>query len=1131
MQFRIHLFLEFFILPLFFLSGCGFSADTHTGQPSDHGNGLQAEGWAPSIPNLDSGPEMAFSPQIAVEGDPANNGVGDDNQSSAIAVWVKLEDPDPFDSNPQQVYRLYAAYFNGATGWGAPQVIDAGSADYLSAGAPKVSMDDIGNAVVVWQQSDGTTQRVYALRFSGGAWAGAPEVLDSGGGAASPSIAVEPDGGGTAMAVYARQVNGVFRVYARQLTGGIAGGSWGPEKNIDKPSCCSLSIAVDTTTFVGGGVPQGTSTVIDNFGNIHYVYYNGGFRDLRYGLNLDTVCVDGGGGGCDVVSGTAPIVGWYPAMAVDRATGQVHIAYYDQTNANLRYATCATDCLNHTNWTTICVDGGAGCEGTTVAIVGSLHTSIAVDGTGRVHIAYYNQSNSNLKYATCAGSCTTAGSWAGNIICVDGGAGCAGTTNAAVGQSNSIAVDATGRVHISYNDVGANHLKYATCAGSCGTQANWVGNIICVDGGAGCAGTTVASVGQDTSIAVDGTGRVYISYYDTTNTNLKYATCAGSCLDVTATGGWSSTGGGAIVCVDGGAGCAGTANFNVGEYSSISVDGTGRVHIAYYDTSHTDLKYATCAGDGSDADAIPCNDVSASGEWTSSQGGEIVCVEGSMAGCRRSNANAVGENSSIGTDPTEGTVAIVFVDATAGDLKLTANLARSADSPVVAMDTSGRAIAAFTRQIATLCYVPPTVDVGVSNASRAITLAPVLCYDSSLLVNRFSGTSWGSALEIDPDAPMSNGANATICFQAGNAANVTGNLTGFSVACQDVSQPRIAMDRAGNATVVVKAYWAEMEDGANNSFLGGTCSDGAAATQNGNFCDSPNDHSTNGAPSGSVSDEWNGNAIAARRFDQGTGTWGGAVFLYAHSNQPSNATTAGGSERFYNCPAAGRAQVDTGRWLIECQLNAPMIAIGDTDNNPATNTDMALAVHERFDGTNYDVYADCFTQTSLNTCGGAAATGWRSSFAIPAPGTATNDNYTTPYFVLNDTTVSRQAFSPQVAVDSTGNGLAVWTERDGNQWRVYGMRFVAGTGFDTATRVPIDAIAFGPDTSCTSGNCFYANPVLGMEWVNAGNAASCPSAVSCGSAWTLMLDMELSGGALLPPILNARVQSHQWTPP
>ncbi|MBI3994354.1 MAG: hypothetical protein HY349_00115 [Nitrospirae bacterium] len=481
-----------------------------------------------------------------------------------------------------------------------------------------------------------------------------------------------------------------------------------------------------------------------------------------------------------------------------------------------------------------------------------------------------------------------------------------------------------------------------------------------------------------------------------------------------------------------------------------------------------------------------------------------------------------------------------------------------ASSPVVAMDASGRAIAAFVRLVAATCFAPPTVDVDASAANRSITLVSFTCYDSALWVNQFDVAltpDWGGvtgAINIDPNAPVDGDPTATdspfMCFQNSDADVPSGNLQGFSTACQNVSQPRIAMDRAGVAIVTAKVWWQEDETSQDNTDT--NCSNGVNIDGE-RICNDAGQHTSppGGPPAclggigdgyGAIpvcaADEWSGNAIAVRRYDGAGWTaadWPTAApslqFLYAHSNQPSEAADLGGSERFYNCPAAGRVLTDTSRFLVECDLNAPQITMGDTDNNPATVTDVALVVWERFDGTNHDVYADCFSQTAVTTCGGAAVAGWRSSFAVPEPGTATNDNYTASYFVLNDIAASRMAFSPQVALDATGNGLAVWTQRDVNQWRVYGMRFQAGTGFVAASRVPIDSL--GSDPSCSSGACMYSNPVLSMEWVNAGNAANCPAGVSCGSAWALMLDTELFGGALLPPILNVRILAHQWTPP
>ena len=68
----------------------------------------------------------------------------------------------------------------------------------------------------------------------------------------------------------------------------------------------------------------------------------------------------------------------------------VHISYYDTTNKDLKYATCASSCSSASSWTTTSVD--------TTGIVGP-YTSIAIDSNDAVHISYRDATNSDLKYA------------------------------------------------------------------------------------------------------------------------------------------------------------------------------------------------------------------------------------------------------------------------------------------------------------------------------------------------------------------------------------------------------------------------------------------------------------------------------------------------------------------------------------------------------------------------------------------------------------------------------------------------------------------------------------------------------------------------------------------------------------
>ncbi|MBI3995454.1 MAG: hypothetical protein HY349_05710, partial [Nitrospirae bacterium] len=1150
-------------LLLFLQIGCGFSADSQKG-PSGEGEGLRAEGWAAGVSNLDSGPEMAFSPQIAVEGDPANNGGSDDAQSSAIAVWVKLEDPDTLDSNPQQVYRLYAANFNGATGWGAAAVLDSESANYHSAWSPKVSMDDAGNAIAVWQQSDGTTERIYARRFSGGAWAGAPEVLDSGGGAVSPSIAVEPDGTGTAMAVYTRLQTGNHRAYARRLTGGIGAGAWGAETNIDALSCCQSFATVHsggTDTQNGDDVGQWTSTALDSNGDVHISYYAVGCTgtcgvadttnatDLRYSYNLQTICVDGGVGCANATNAT---VGQYTSLVVD-STGRVFISYYDATNLDLRYATCGSDCLNTANWTSVCVDGRVSptCIATgATAINTGQYTSLAQDSTGRLHLVYQNASATGVRYTTClpaAGNsfCAAVNSWT-TPVNLPGAASASTYMRLAISASST--AGSPGVLHVAYQGAGTN-LRYYSCditstGTNCTAAANWGAGFVNIPAVSPNANWISLKAGPSSTGGA--LARLHLVFYNTGTTRFTYTTCDLTTNTTCATAAnWT-----AIVAVDG----AVAANGSTG----LGIDGSGRLHVSYYNSTAQDLKYATCSPAGGTTCTVAAN-------WT------LSCLEGTTgATCRSSipvNWNT-GQYTSIAVD-SFGEVAIAYyetqtnIDSTTGlRLRLATSLGRSAERPVVAMDATGRAIAAFTRAALTGCFAevengPTVLPISQDPDANGLNseLSAIGCYPSVPAVNQFDAvaSAWQSAFSINPGPPVQvadfNGTSSDICFQAGvgfddmGGNDWDGNLLGLNSACVNFSQLQIAMQRTtGVAFVVMKLSWNENESG-------GGCSSPPNDDNHGGGGGDENDNPNNTtgdddscAPSWLAWDEFNGNAIAAVRYDGAgwaTTDWTN-TFLYAHSNHPwatacEESSANGGSTCITNpidaatmidkpvisnCPSQGQSTTETGRILLDCQVNNPQVSISGDANGTA------LVVFERFwkdaSGSHHDVYADCFTLGG-STCGvtqnpglpsGTCTdanlnNGWRSFSCIdasgnprgngyvpppantdfnnapftPTPANSDNPTVTYPYAVLNNIATSRMAFSPQAAIDSTGNGLAVWTERDGNQWRVYGMRFIAGfvgcvvgtnCGFITASRVPIDAL--GSDPSCASGACMYSNP-------------------------------------------------------
>jgi hypothetical protein len=125
---------------------------------------------------------------------------------------------------------IWAASGSVKGGFFAPVFVAAG--DYSKVSAPKVALDDAGQASLVWSQ---TTRTEAATRSPSGTWSAAT-VLAS---ASSSSVATAIDGAGNAIAVFGSS-------YSWHL----AGGSWGPATALPSGSSGGLAVADPAGTFV-----------------------------------------------------------------------------------------------------------------------------------------------------------------------------------------------------------------------------------------------------------------------------------------------------------------------------------------------------------------------------------------------------------------------------------------------------------------------------------------------------------------------------------------------------------------------------------------------------------------------------------------------------------------------------------------------------------------------------------------------------------------------------------------------------------------------------------------------------------------------------------------------------------------
>ena len=155
----------------------------------------------------------AYSPQIAI-----------DSSGNAIAVWQQ-HDGDR--------YNIWTNRFNG-TSWGTAELIETGNLG--DAFSPRIAIDSSGNAIAVWQQSDGTRGNIWTNKFNGTSW-GTAELIetDDVGGAYNPQIAF--DNSGNAIAVWAQSDSTRHNIWTNRFNGT----SWGTAELIETDNVDSAS--------------------------------------------------------------------------------------------------------------------------------------------------------------------------------------------------------------------------------------------------------------------------------------------------------------------------------------------------------------------------------------------------------------------------------------------------------------------------------------------------------------------------------------------------------------------------------------------------------------------------------------------------------------------------------------------------------------------------------------------------------------------------------------------------------------------------------------------------------------------------------------------------------------------------
>jgi hypothetical protein len=226
-----------------------------------------------------------------------------------------------------------------------------------------------------------------------------------------------------------------------------------------------FNIEVDTP----GDTGQHTSVAINQVTDTTYVsYYDYTNKTLRLAMNKGFGignCGPNNSWLCQTVDTTYG-VGQYSSIAVNPSNGEIGIAYYDATNRQLKYAhgeICPT-----CTWSKDIID-----KPLLPSVIVGQYASLKYHSDGTPYIAYYFENTSNvdsLKVASYVGSggvgCSgsVASMWKCDSI----------QTGEGVGQFASLALDGAGNRHIAYYDGSNGDLWYATSStgANCGPGMN-----------------------------------------------------------------------------------------------------------------------------------------------------------------------------------------------------------------------------------------------------------------------------------------------------------------------------------------------------------------------------------------------------------------------------------------------------------------------------------------------------------------------------------------------------------------------------------------------------------------------------------------------------------------------------------
>ena len=380
-----------------------------------------------------------------------------DLAGNAYAVWA--------DSRGSSYYSIYFSYRPAGGNWSANIRLNDHPGD-AHRGTPKIAVDALGNAYVVW--SDHSDNNIhFSYRPTGGDWRPSIHVNSDSCSSVqgSPDIAI--DTAGNAHAVWACSDSGIYHAYRP------AGGNWGVSAQINDAGSSFFwdpAIAVD----IAGNTYAVWQDKRNGNSDIYFAYRSSGGN---WGSNIKVNDIGDG----DQLR---------PDIAAD-ATGHAYVVWQDDRRGGIYFADRQTNGSWTYNQRVNATEGSAT----------QWEPDIAVDSTGNVYAVWRdNRSGVDEIYFAYRAS---GGSWSANLRVND-------SVVPSVAQNPAVAVDEEGNAYVVWEDGrnGNNDIYFAYRP----ARGNWGANVR-VNDDVGSANQ------QNPAIAVDAAGNAYAVWGDERNGN------------------------------------------------------------------------------------------------------------------------------------------------------------------------------------------------------------------------------------------------------------------------------------------------------------------------------------------------------------------------------------------------------------------------------------------------------------------------------------------------------------------------------------------------------------------------------------------------------------------------------------